>query len=35
MQVLIHQDTKEKKDIINFYNEVFIRIMKEHIISSK
>jgi len=33
--VLISEESGEKKDIINFYNDVFIKQMKEHIIQSK
>jgi hypothetical protein len=32
MQVMIDNDKKEKKDIIAFYNEVYIKVMKEYII---
>ena len=35
IQVTINQETHEKKDIINFYNEIYIKTMKEYIISSK
>ena len=35
IQVTINPETKEKKDIINFYNEIYIKTMKEYIISSK
>lgn len=35
IQVTINPETGEKKDIINFYNEIYIKTMKEYIISSK
>lgn len=35
IQVLIDQDRGDKKDIIHFYNEVYIKVMKEYIISTK
>ena len=30
--VVINPETGEKKDIIHFYNEVYIKVMKEYII---
>jgi len=33
MQVYYNQD--EKKDIINFYNDIFIKSMKEYIIAMR
>jgi hypothetical protein len=33
--VTINPETGEKKDIINFYNDIYIKTMKEYIISSK
>ncbi len=35
MNVVINPETCEKKDIINFYNEVYIKIMKDYIIATK
>lgn len=35
IQVVIDQDKGEKKDIIHFYNEIYIKIMKDYIISTK
>jgi len=31
----MESDGNEKKDIINFYNEIFIKVMKEYIITTK
>ena len=33
--VIINPETGERKDIIHFYNEVYIKVMKEYIIQSK
>lgn len=33
--VMINAESGERKDIINFYNDVYIKVMKEYIISSK
>ncbi len=35
IQVTINPETGEKKDIINFYNDIYIKTMKEYIIQSK
>ena len=35
IQVVIDFEKGEKKDIISFYNEVYIKVMKEYIISTK
>lgn len=32
---MIDQDKNERKDIISFYNEVYIKVMKEYIIAMK
>ena len=31
----VYYSPNEKKDIINFYNDIFIKSMKEHIISMR
>jgi hypothetical protein len=35
IQVNIDTEKGEKKDIIHFYNEVYIKVMKDYIISTK
>jgi retinoblastoma-like protein 1 len=35
IQVVIDQEKGDKKDIIHFYNEVYIKVMKDYIISTK
>lgn len=35
IHVTIDPETGEKKDIINFYNEIYIKSMKEYIIQAK
>lgn len=35
IQVVINPETGEKKDIINFYNDVYIKVMKDYIIATK
>lgn len=33
--VVINPETGEKKDIIHFYNDVYIKVMKHYIIATK
>ena len=35
IQVVIDAERNEKKDIIHFYNEVYIKLMKDYIIATK
>lgn len=35
IQVVIDAEKNEKKDIIHFYNEIYIKVMKDYIISTK
>jgi len=33
--MLVYYNPEERKDIINFYNDIFIKHMKEYIISMR
>jgi hypothetical protein len=35
MEVLIYPETETKKDIISFYNEVFVKTMRDYIITQR